>query len=141
LKGLVAGRKQLEREFRRIHHVFLDRAKLHGTYDTVPVPVRETFRKIELKPDTADHFPSIVPVTQHLHAQSLSGQLARLAEPQGIDPGAGSDGGQKQAERLWRRRLAPAFQGLIGLDQELANPGIHPFSPGKFDFYDLCSHD
>jgi len=53
---------------------------------------------------------------------------------QGIDPGTGPDGGQKQLKGLRGGFPAPESGRLIRVDPEFTHPGINFFVAGEADF-------
>lgn len=111
-------------EFRRIREVPLDRALADGALQGLPVSLGEGRRWHDFDPDTGDPLAARVPDGLERQGQPLRVEVSLLAEPQGVEAGAGPDRTEEEVEG--RRGLARASlrERLVGQDPEPLVQGL-----------------
>jgi len=114
--------------------MFLDGAQVHGPDDSFLIFFWKSLGKRQVEGHVCVPFLLIIPLTCHAQRHAVRMDTVVLAIAQGIDPGAGPDGGQKQLKRLRGGFPAPEFGRLIRVDLEFVHPGIDFFAAGEADF-------
>lgn len=118
---------------RRLVHVHLDGAQVHGAKDCFAVFLREALRQHQVHVDLANHARRAVHLKVHGQVHALCGKAFVFAEAKGIDTGTSRQGAQEQLKRRRRTALTTCPHRLVCFNDVVFKSGVYSESAWEFN--------